>query len=310
MITSKIIAASKHFHTNKSIVTYEITIPRIILSEFNKHRQLSNNSSSSRAVPISKNIEYVLNNTFIPTYWGANKQGMSADVEITIFKQKISKFLWYSLRNVSILFAKTYEMLGVHKQITNRLLELFTYQKLVVTATDWDNFFWLRNHKDAQPEFKKLAELMLKDYEKIIPEILYEGEWHTPYVDHIRDNNNELQYVVNGEIVDLETALKISTACCAQISYRNNDNSIEKANKIFTMLNLDNSDVDSRAHSVCAEHQATPIYNTTLQGKGITHMNKNGKLCSGNFEDWIQHRHLFKNESCKKYPYDKLNFSA
>ena len=49
---------------------------------------------------------------------------------------------------------------GYHKQTVNRLAEPFMMVKGVITATEWDNFFYLRRHKDAQPELQELADCM------------------------------------------------------------------------------------------------------------------------------------------------------
>jgi thymidylate synthase ThyX len=71
--------------------------------------------------------------------------------------------------------------LGVHKQLANRLLEPFSWHTVVVTATDWDNFFHLRCHPDAQPEFQKIAGMM-RDVMEASTHNLYYGEWHLPYI--------------------------------------------------------------------------------------------------------------------------------
>ena len=47
--------------------------------------------------------------------------------------------------------------MGLHKQIANRPLEPWFHITVLVTATEWDNFYGLRAHKDAQPEFQVLA---------------------------------------------------------------------------------------------------------------------------------------------------------
>ena len=56
--------------------------------------------------------------------------------------------------------AQPAEWLNVHKQVANRLLEPFMWHTVIVTATEWDNFFNLRCHPDAQPEIRLVAESM------------------------------------------------------------------------------------------------------------------------------------------------------
>ena len=60
----------------QTIVTWELQYPRLILAELNTHRQLSKNSSSSRAIPVPKIIEMVRESPAMPVRFGANQPGM------------------------------------------------------------------------------------------------------------------------------------------------------------------------------------------------------------------------------------------
>jgi thymidylate synthase ThyX len=100
-----------------------------------------------------------------------------------------------------------------HKQVINRLLEPYLYHQTLITATDWDNFFSLRDHKDAQPEFRELAKCMRKAMQESVPQQLKVNEWHIPYVS------------VEEQSLPLDVKLKISTARCARTSYFYHDGS-------------------------------------------------------------------------------------
>ena len=52
--------------------------PRFIHAEFMTHRQFSRNASSSRAVPIGRVIQEVMDDTAMPVSWGKNQPGMQA----------------------------------------------------------------------------------------------------------------------------------------------------------------------------------------------------------------------------------------
>ena len=52
-ITAKVVCDSIN-EQGVRLTTFEIEYPRIVMSEFNTHRSVSKNSSSSRAIPVSK----------------------------------------------------------------------------------------------------------------------------------------------------------------------------------------------------------------------------------------------------------------
>jgi thymidylate synthase ThyX len=310
MIYAKVIADSKHAQTGTRLTTFEVAFPRWVLAEFNTHKMLSKNSASSRAIPIKANIENILANTAVPVSWGKNQSGMVADIDVDEETAKSALVIWYEARDNAIQSALDLVELGIHKQIANRLIENFTYQKVLVTGTEWDNFFWLRDHKDAQPEISTPARLMLDAYNKSEPVVLQAGEWHLPYVNLYRDSSGILHYMdANNNELSLADAQKISASCAGQISYRKSDDSLEKALRVFDMLNLFDESGDTRKHSSPTEHIGTPIDYSLGMAEifsdsyvGITHVDKVGSMWSANFKDFIQYRHTIPNESCKNHP--------
>lgn len=302
MIKATIIADSISAHTNQRITTFELEYPRFIHAELMTHRQFSRNSASSRAIPIDKMIELVQTNTAEPIHWGSNKSGMQAGDEIVNTTSAINA--WIDARNDAIKHAKKLQSLGLHKQIVNRVLEPYQMMKVLVTATNFDNFFNLRCHKDAQPEIKHLADLMYQAMQESTPMTLQAGQWHLPYVKTTIGESNQIRYFVNDELIDLDTAIKISCSCAAQVSYRKNDISIEKALAIYDKLVNSNP-----VHASAFEHCATPINNRIDENletdAGITHFlpySRDGfTLCSGNFTNWVQYRQLIPNHDCHEY---------
>ena len=320
-ITAKVICDSIN-ETGKRITTFELEYPRYIHCELLTHRMLSKNCSSSRAIPIEKMLGYIENNMALPVYLGRNKSGMQAVEEIEDKESALrfwkDSFVWVK-STVNVLTE-----LGLHKQIANRLTEPYQMMKVVVTATEWDNFFNLRIDKDAQPELVMLADKMFNAMQGSTPKTLKAGQWHLPYVDSIesdekpvvssRDNDQYYFLTDNdgnnlGEIY-LEDAIKISVASCAAVSYRTENMTLAKADKIFDMLiNAEN------LHSSPFEHVAKPTHYTNkgmmvneqspvTWEDGITHMKRSGELCSGNFTGWIQYRHLLDNNTCNNFDYN------
>lgn len=294
MITAKIIADSYNPFLNSRLTTFELVYPRFIHGELMTHRMFSRNAASSRAIPIDKVIELVETTPAMPVHWGANQAGMQAKTEVSEIER--AKTLWLASRDSAVKYAKAMKDVGLHKQIVNRILEPYQLMKTIVTATDYNNWFWLRDHEDAQPEIAELAAVMCIEYTANIPESLSVGEWHVPYVKTYRDaHTNERFYLdEHDKYITMEEARMISASCCAQVSYRKNDGSLEKASMVFDRL------INSvPVHASPVEHIATLIFPedipTYLNIKGITHVDTKGVPYSGNLRGWIQFRQLIPN---------------
>ena len=300
MITANVIADSVNSYGTR-MVTMEIEYPRFILAELNTHRMLSKNSASSRAIPVKAMHEHIMHAPATPVYWGKNQPGMQAKEEVEGSDRSLIKYFWSTAKEEALHWAKAMSDYGLHKQIANRVTEPWMMMKTVISGTEWANFFWLRDHADAQPEIAVLAQKMRKAFDNSQPQLLYPGEWHVPYVNTRRDATSNILYYLDGAGNDItaEEARVISSSCCAQVSYRKNDDSYDKAFKIYKQL------IESEpAHASPVEHQATPIsvdttdqYDPQTWHPGITHVSANGDLWSGNLRGWIQFRKLITNEA-------------
>ena len=251
------------------LVTLELKYPRFIHAEFMTHRVMSRNASSSRAIPVKKVLENIRKDPAMPIHWGQNQPGMQANNEVADIEA--AKALWMEACNHACDIAEKMIDSDLHKQIANRITEPFAHIHVLVTATEWDNFFTLRDHKDAQPEIKELAIQMRKAMEASTPTLVENDTWHLPFV---REDEKHL---------DQETLLKISTARCARVSYLTHDGqtpSVEKDIKLYDQL-ITNRPI----HASPSEHQASP-------SKQIE--------WSGNFRGWTQHRKLIESEFSKE----------
>ena len=148
-ISAKIIADSilKPDYDNNPvsrITTMIVTFPRFILAEFNTHRMFSRNSASSRAIPFEKMLEVVQNNPFIPITWQKDHKGMQGTEYFTDHTIDENEYIWLVARDEAVFNAKCLHDQGVTKQLCNRLLEPFMWHTVIVTATEWENFFKLR----------------------------------------------------------------------------------------------------------------------------------------------------------------------
>lgn len=309
-VTAKIIAHSIA-PNGRMIVTWELEYQRFIHAEFMTHRLFSRNAASSRAIPVATIIDQVRNNPAMPIHWGVNQAGMQAKSVLSDALTGSARFLWKQAADFAANIAEALTKVGLHKQATNRILEPFQTMKTVMTATCMDNFFWLRNHEDAQPEIKELARLMWEALQASTPVELKPGEWHTPYYGdgYWRPESIGQFGFCDVQGLTLEEALAISSSCCAQVSYRKLDDTLEKAQMVYKRL------VDSEpVHASPFEHQGTPMefpqageyeddvsFEVALHQKGVTHIDKNYKAWSGNFVGWVQHRQLIPNNVCTKY---------
>lgn len=273
-ITAKIIADSISADGVR-LTTLQLRYPRFIHAEELTHRvletgpeivvpdglmydqNLSRNASSSRAVPVERLIQDVLRDTAMPIHWGKNQPGMQAreehdalvPVKINGFDPRVqmmsSKEAWLEARDAAIRFARAFAEAGYHKQIVNRLLEPFAHINVVVTATDWDNFFALRLHPDAQPEIHELARVMKEAMDASEPQRIDAFGWHLPYITW------EDEDVMLGNFREMRL---VSAARCARVSYLTHEG---KKTRVHDDLLLAQGLLADK-HMSPFEHQATP----------------------------------------------------
>lgn len=295
-ITATIIQDSISVH-GKRIITYELEYHRYIHAEFMTHRMFSRNAASSRAIPVERMHANIMENPAEPIVWQRNQAGMQSKEELYGDELLEAQMYWGKAVNGAVGWSKDLMNAGLHKQWANRVTEFAQMMKTVMTTTEDANWNELRDHEDAQPEIHELARIMKLAKAASSPMKLSHGEWHVPYV--TRRFTTILGPLVYsdaaGNHLTVEEAKMISASCCAQVSYRRNDDTLDKAKVIFDRL------IESKPqHASPIEHQATPMkYSIAVFDrdaysweKGITHMNRYGHFGSGNFYGWLQHRHL------------------
>lgn len=332
MIEAKVICDSIGKHSPR-LTTFLTRYQKFIHSEHCRHRAISLCVSSSRAVPVSKNLEEVRSDELraSPVYWGSEQKGMQSGVELSDEELRLYEFvtvgdeligkaktpkeyvklLWKRAALDAVNTAELLSDAGVHKSIVNRLLEPFLHVNVLVTCVEPGllNFFGLRLDRAAQPEIRVLAEAMWSAWNESRPEVLRSGQWHLPFIDN--ETRNEImlynRYLGRDNSEEFDEAgiilvsKEVSTARCARLSYTSFEtgrrSTIEEDLKLFERL-LGSSPI----HASPAEHQATPNewYDDLMTGKmrlGWSHPELHGNL-SG----WIQHRKTIPNESIAPLP--------
>lgn len=270
MISAKVVLDS-YSPQRIRLTTLEVRMPRIILAELNTHRMFSRSAASSRAIPVARMIDQVEADPFIPIHWGKNKAGMQAEEELDETEADVAKGIWLAAKFRAVQDARALAGMGIHKQVVNRLLEPFAWTTVLVTATEWDNFFALRLDSAAQPEMRATAFAMKEAMDAHVCEDAEtrratEPYWHLPFVRN--EDFDELR---------LDDLKMVSAARCARVSYLNH----EGKRDVEADLRLA-SKLREQGHMSPFEHVARPT---------------NAWGFVGNFRGWVQLRKHFKGEA-------------
>jgi thymidylate synthase ThyX len=300
MISAEIICDSVSEKGHR-LTTFQLRYPKFIHGELMTHRLFSRNASSSRAVPVSKSLQEVRSKLqrAVPVFWGKNQKGMQAAEELTGEDRGIIEAMWDRAARQAADTAELMADIGAHKQLVNRILEPFLHINVVVTATEFMNFFGLRLDKMAQPEMRRLAELMWTAYSLSKPKELKPGEWHLPYVDPM------IKFITK-DVNDQLPMIKVAVARIARVSYTSFEtgrpSTIEE--DIFLYERLFTS-----KHLSPFEHVATPDTNVKLLDiPSADYLSRRTEWTGdyarewGNFIGWRQHRKMILGEAVAPLP--------
>lgn len=192
---------------------------------------------------------------------------------------------WLKVRDKVVTCSLLLNSLGVSKQICNRLLEPFMWHRVIVTGTEWENFFALRAHGASEMHMQKLAELMLDSYNSSEPKILQDGDWHIPFGDNINLTAFLKKHGYSGVDVIAYDLLrvKVATARCARISYT-----------VIGSDFKDNSEADIDLHDKFLDSR--PLHASPFEHCAQASSKYEGPL-SGNFvRGFIQYRKMLQGE--------------
>lgn len=296
-IEAKVIADSVA-PCGERLISIQATYPRIVLAEVNTHGAIAKNSASSRAIPIDKMIQRVLDNPGMPVHWGKNQKGMQAEEELDEAGCAAAEAWWLESMQLAVEQARKGQALGLHKQVVNRIIEPYQHMVTLMSATNWNNFFWLRYHKDADPTFQALAKAIYEAIQASTPQILAHGEWHLPYItfddrvdamkraiQQAKDEGMHVDRFINKRAKHIceQTLLKVSTGRSARTSYLTQEGKRDLLEDIALYDRLKGApDAGQPGHWSPFEHQ----------GRAET-----VKVQSGRFTGFTQHRKLFANEN-------------
>ena len=300
------------------LATLQLTYPRFVHSELMTHRMFSRNSASSRAIPTEKMLQQIIEDPVMPVWWGQNQSGMQARTEVQGEDLTAAKEFWLDARDDAVGNFKLLQAVDLHKQIVNRTTEPWMWITVVVTATEWNNFFALRSHPDAQPEIRQIADMAREIFLKSVPEPVEYGEWHLPYWGFEDDYKLEGQtWTLDEESgLTLPVPVLVSTGRTARVSYLTH----EGRRDVRKDIDLAAERLSTSAHWSPFEHPATPMSKgeMLLREQMVTQARdtllrwedqpnaqrilrdlEHSLRFSGNFKGWVQARKVFPYESGK-----------
>lgn len=278
------------------LTTFEVTMPRIVLAEFNTHRVFSRNSASSRAIPVEKMIARVLEDPYVPSSWGQNQKGMQAGEEVSPYDAVKARDAWLRARDSAVRHANELLDIGIHKQTTNRLLEPFLWHTVIVSATEWSNFENLRDNPAAHPDIQTPARMIREARAKSSPELKLPGEWHLPFI--TPEDGVALELMLEDPAEDVLS--RVSSARCARVSYLTHEGKRDLTEDLALYDRL-----VTPGHLSPLEHAARPMTDAELRGfeRMEYQWGTSGewelvgyRYFAGNFEGWIQKRKLVPGE--------------
>jgi len=265
------------------LTTLQVTFPRFVLAEFNTHRVFSRNGASSRAIPVEKRMELVLGEPFVPAAFERNQKGMQGGDALTGDDDAEARAAWLELLDASKRCTERMLKTKTHKHWANRPLDLFAWYTCIVTATEWENFFALRNHAAASPEMQSCAQVMKSAMAQSTPRLLGPGDWHLPLVD---GDMGDFTWAKSRDAGLLDLA-KVSCARCARVSYLTH----EGLRDVKADLALHDRLLES-GHMSPFEHAAQVSLKTNDHRAFI-----------GNFRaPWIQYRKMLPHEDVFQAP--------
>ncbi len=284
----------------RRLTTWELTYPRFVHAELMTHRLFSRNSASSRAIPNEKLRQRVKDDPAMPLWWGKNQAGMQAREELSddpwfgtyvdggprqgMSERDSARMEWLRARDLMLEASERLAKIGLHKQLCNRLIEPWMFITVIVSATTFDNWFHLRDHKDAQPEIAWVAREMHKVYKGTAPTELKIGEWHLPLV-HVQDWIDAAALIPGDP--DRQTVIgmlkKVSVGRCARVSYLTHDGKRDLR-----------EDVALHDRLIAGMTTGDPLHMSPFEHVAQALADPNEP--SGNFKGWKQYRKEFAGE--------------
>jgi hypothetical protein len=181
---------------------------------------------------------------------------MQAGEELSPEARDAAVNLWINARDNAVWCARKMLELKVHKQVINRAIEPWMWITVIISGTEWDNFFGLRDHEAAEPHFQHLARLMKAARAESTPRKLMAGEWHLPLWDMATDMELAAPIAAETGLSLMQVACRVSIGRCARVSYLTHEG---KRDLVEDLKLYDRLMVQRPLHAAPSEHGAEAL---------------------------------------------------
>ena len=184
---------------DRRLLTFVCDYPRFIHPQVMSYGMLRKSTSSSRAIPVKRQLELVSDDPFIPAALSKNQPGMGAEAKLSreVYESAVRHI--HDLYELAKNTARWLELMGVHKQHANRYLEPWLMTRCTITGAveAWQHLLAQRAgpsaHVDVQPEMHELA-CRIRD--AMIASQPVERRWHVPYCQDRQPTFDDVLYAI------------------------------------------------------------------------------------------------------------------
>ncbi len=197
MIEARVVADSTFY--DRRLITLSCDYPRFIHPQVMTYGMIRKSTSSSRAIPVKRQLELSAEHAYIPDAFSKNKSGMAATEELDDVTYGHARALVESHLNFTRNIVEKLAALGVHKQHANRYLEPYLMTRCMMTGAyeAFDHLIQQRKHANLHGEVQpEMYELACKMDEAISASESQIRKFHVPYFDGEKPSYEDALYAI------------------------------------------------------------------------------------------------------------------
>lgn len=186
-------------YRGRRLLTLVCDYPRFIHPQVMTYGMIRKSTSSSRAIPVKRQLELSQDDPFIPRKLSRNQPGMGAEHVLDDASYADAAGLIREHYEAARVLAQKLDALGVHKQHANRYLEPWLMARCTMTGAvqAFEHLISQRagpgSEVDVQPEMHELA-CRIRD--AIKESVTRHRQWHVPYCQHPVPQFDDVCYAI------------------------------------------------------------------------------------------------------------------